>query len=140
MTTKKKRSGKKSKVSSDIDKTIGRRLRTFRLAAKMSQASLGNILGVTFQQIQKYENGKNRLSGSRVIQAAAALNIMPADILGDANRTGTNNGQDRFSALAQPEVNIMVRTMMKLPVNQRKATARAMTDLIEAFTLRVATR
>jgi transcriptional regulator with XRE-family HTH domain len=71
MTTKKKRSGRKSKVSSDIDKTIGRRLRAFRLAAKMSQASLGDILGVTFQQIQKYENGKNRLSGSRVIQAAA---------------------------------------------------------------------
>jgi transcriptional regulator with XRE-family HTH domain len=112
MTTKKKRSARRKpteKVTSDIDKTIGHRLRAFRPAAKMSQTDLGNILGVTFQQIQKYENGKNRLSGSRLIQAAAALNVVPGDILGDNNRTGNNNGHDRFAALAEPAVNLMVR-------------------------------
>jgi hypothetical protein len=56
-------------------------------------------------------NGKNRLSGSRLIQAAAALNVMPGDILGDNNRTGNNNGHDRFAALAEPAVNLMVRAM-----------------------------
>jgi transcriptional regulator with XRE-family HTH domain len=139
MATKKKlltRRKPREKVASDMDKMIGHRLRAFRLAAKMSQTNLGNILGVTFQQIQKYENGKNRLSGSRLIQAAAALNVMPGDILGDKNRTGNNNGHDRFAALAEPAVNLMVRAMMKLSVHQRKATARAMTDLIEAFTLK----
>jgi transcriptional regulator with XRE-family HTH domain len=137
MTTKKKLSARRKpmeKVASDIDKTIGHRLRSYRLAAKMSQTELGSFLDVTFQQIQKYENGKNRLSGSRLIQAAAALNVMPGDLLGDNNRTGNNNGHDRFAALAEPAVNLMVRAMMKLSVHQRRATARAMTDLIEAFT------
>jgi transcriptional regulator with XRE-family HTH domain len=127
------------KVRSDIDKTIGHRLRSFRLAAKMSQTDLGNFLGVTFQQIQKYENGNNRLSGSRLIQAAAALNVMPGDILGVVegnNRNGNNNDHDPFAALAEPAVNLMVRAMMKLSVHQRRATAHAMTDLIEAFTLK----
>jgi hypothetical protein len=43
---------------------------------------------------------------------------------------------DQFDALAEPAINIMVREMKKLPFHQRRAAARAMTDLIEAFTLK----
>ena len=49
-----------------IDLYVGRRLRGRRLTMKMSQEQLGKTVGVTFQQIQKYENGKNRISGSRI--------------------------------------------------------------------------
>ena len=45
-----------------MDKIIGQRLRSFRLAKEMSQGDLGTYFGITFQQIQKYESGKNRLS------------------------------------------------------------------------------
>jgi transcriptional regulator with XRE-family HTH domain len=121
-------------VANELDEIIGRRLRSFRLAAKMSQSDLGAKLGVTFQQIQKYENGKNRLSGSRVIKAAETLKVMPAQLLG-ANGNGKADS-DHFDALAEPAVNSMVREMKKLPFHQRRAAARAMTDLIEAFTLK----
>jgi transcriptional regulator with XRE-family HTH domain len=94
---------------------------------------LGKSLGVTFQQIQKYENGKNRLSGSRVIKAAETLRVSPAQLLG-AKGSGKADGE--FDALAEPAVNIMVREMKKLPLHQRRAAARAMTDLIEAFVLK----
>jgi len=138
MTTIKKRPPKPKKpremVPNEIDQSIGQRLKSFRLAAKMSQEQLGKVLGVTFQQIQKYENGKNRISGSRLIRAAETLKVTPAELLG-ANGSGKAD-TDQFAALAEPAVNIMVREMKRLPTHQRRAAARAMTDLIKAFTLK----
>jgi transcriptional regulator with XRE-family HTH domain len=61
-----------------IDLYVGRRLRGRRLTMKMSQEQLGKTVGVTFQQIQKYENGKNRISGSRIAKMASALGVEPA--------------------------------------------------------------
>jgi transcriptional regulator with XRE-family HTH domain len=57
-------------LEADLD--IGARLRTARLAAGLTQERLGKKLGITFQQIQKYEKGANRLSGSRLVQAAGS--------------------------------------------------------------------
>jgi len=45
-----------------FDKTLGKNLKTLRMSAGMSQKELGVLLGVTFQQVQKYESGRNRLS------------------------------------------------------------------------------
>ena len=50
----------------DIDHIIGQNLRTLRKQAGMSQAALGQTVGITFQQIQKYESGQNRIAGSRM--------------------------------------------------------------------------
>jgi transcriptional regulator with XRE-family HTH domain len=49
-----------------IDKHVGARLRMRRLMLEMSQTDVGNALGLTFQQIQKYEKGANRISASRL--------------------------------------------------------------------------
>lgn len=54
---------------------VGRRIRRARLEKKMTQAELGNRLGVSFQQIQKYENGTNGLSIERLRQISEALGI-----------------------------------------------------------------
>lgn len=58
-----------------VDAFIGARVRLRRLNLKMSQEDLSNRLGVTFQQIQKYEKGVNRVSASRLLQLAAALAV-----------------------------------------------------------------
>lgn len=55
------------------DTSIGTRLRAARIAAGMSQQTLGGKLGVSFQQIQKYEKGVNRLAASRLSDIAALL-------------------------------------------------------------------
>lgn len=55
------------------DAYIGERIKEARLAVKMSQDQLGTRLGVSFQQVQKYERGTNRVSGGRITQIAAAL-------------------------------------------------------------------
>ncbi len=58
-----------------IDRRIGQRVKARRLEIGMSQESLADLLGVTFQQVQKYEKGVNRISASRLFECAAALNV-----------------------------------------------------------------
>ncbi len=61
------------KSSNFVDAYVGARLRMRRVMLGMSQSRLGTMLGVTFQQIQKYEKGSNRISASRLKQAAEVL-------------------------------------------------------------------
>jgi transcriptional regulator with XRE-family HTH domain len=61
--------------ASAIDKYIGARMREQRLALSISQEQLGRKLGVSFQQIQKYESGKNRVSAARLFVICKALNV-----------------------------------------------------------------
>jgi transcriptional regulator with XRE-family HTH domain len=58
-----------------IDILIGERVRIFRQEIRMSQEKLGFEVGVTFQQIQKYENGSNRISAVRLFQFSKILNV-----------------------------------------------------------------
>ena len=58
-----------------IDLLVGSRIRTFRKSRGMSQAQLGEKLGVTFQQVQKYENGMNRVGASRLQMMSTALGV-----------------------------------------------------------------
>jgi transcriptional regulator with XRE-family HTH domain len=62
-----------------VDKIIGRNLRAFRLQRNMSQTEIATGVKVTFQQVQKYENGSNRISGSRMAQFCRLLNVTPND-------------------------------------------------------------
>jgi transcriptional regulator with XRE-family HTH domain len=56
-----------------VDFHIAQKLREFRLVAGMTQDKLGELIGVTFQQIQKYEKAKNRISASRLFEIAQIL-------------------------------------------------------------------
>lgn len=69
---------KSKKAPNPTDKHIGDRIRMRRLQLNRSQGWLGEQLGLTFQQIQKYERGMNRVGGSRLGQIAVALKAPPA--------------------------------------------------------------
>ena len=58
-----------------IDVHVGARLRQRRILLGMSQTTLGNAAGITFQQVQKYEGGGNRISSSRLFEFAKILNV-----------------------------------------------------------------
>jgi transcriptional regulator with XRE-family HTH domain len=60
---------------SPIDRYVGSRLRMRRMMLGISQGKLGKALGVTFQQVQKYEKGTNRISASKLQQAASILHV-----------------------------------------------------------------
>ena len=57
------------------DVHVGKRIREARIAKGLSQTELGKLLGVSFQQIQKYEKGTNRLGASRLWALATSLNL-----------------------------------------------------------------
>lgn len=63
------------KTPNPIDKHVGSRVRMRRMMLGMSQEKLGERLGLTFQQVQKYEKGTNRIGASRLQQISAILSV-----------------------------------------------------------------
>jgi transcriptional regulator with XRE-family HTH domain len=63
------------KLPNPIDRHVGSRVRMQRMLAGISQEKLGEALGLTFQQVQKYEKGTNRISASRLQQIAKMLGV-----------------------------------------------------------------
>jgi transcriptional regulator with XRE-family HTH domain len=63
------------KSPNPIDKHVGSRLRMRRMMINMSQEKLGEKLGITFQQVQKYEKGANRIGASRLQQISGVLSV-----------------------------------------------------------------
>ncbi len=100
-----------------LDIEVGERIRTHRLWRGLSQVDLGKALGITFQQIQKYERGTNRVSASRLVQIAKVFGVPPANFFPEqASETGrdredmigelagflkSNDGRDLNTAFAQ---------------------------------------
>ena len=66
------------KIPNPIDRHVGARLRMRRMLVGMSQEKLGAALSITFQQIQKYEKGANRIGASRLQELARILQVPPA--------------------------------------------------------------
>ena len=91
-----------------IDRRLGQRVRTRRLEIGMSQEKLADVLGVTFQQVQKYEKGVNRIAASRLFDISAALDMPVARFfegLSPMRGGGVAEESESFvhDALATPE-------------------------------------
>ena len=69
------------KAPNPIDKHVGSRVRMRRMMLSMSQEKLGDALGLTFQQVQKYEKGTNRIGASRLQQISQTLQVPVAFFL-----------------------------------------------------------
>jgi transcriptional regulator with XRE-family HTH domain len=76
------------KAPDPIDRHVGSRVRMQRVLLKMSQEKLGEALGLTFQQIQKYEKGTNRIGASRLQQISKTLNVPPSFFFDGAPTNG----------------------------------------------------
>lgn len=64
-----------AKTPSHVDHQVGRRIRQARRAAKLTQEQLGNLIGLTFQQVQKYERGINRVSAGTLYEIAQVFEL-----------------------------------------------------------------
>ena len=104
-TMKKKRASKGT--ADPIDRYVGSRLRVRRLGLGMSQTKLGQAIGVTFQQVQKYENGANRVGASNLYKMARALGI-DVGFFYDGMPQGAAKGKGKGTRgrRAQPSVEI----------------------------------
>ncbi len=114
-----------------VDVHVGARIRFKRKLLGLSQTNLGNALGLTFQQIQKYETGANRISASRLYQTASILEVpitfffedMPSEITG---RKGTQSD----SPVIDDQSTKLLRAYMSVPDEQvRKGIRNLVKDL-----------
>jgi transcriptional regulator with XRE-family HTH domain len=99
------------RVAGNVDRKLGERVRARRLEIGMSQERLADLLGLTFQQVQKYEKGVNRIAASRLLDIATALETPIAhfyDGLG-ATRRGAKPESRTEDPLAKPGVAELVR-------------------------------
>jgi transcriptional regulator with XRE-family HTH domain len=87
--------------TAQLELIIGARLRTRRRQLGLSQSDLAERLGVSFQQVQKYERGANRVAASTLLAAAQALNTSIAWLVGEET-SGREDDDDVFRALSRP--------------------------------------
>ena len=106
MRTMKKKGASKG-TADPIDRYVGSRLRVRRLGLGMSQSKLGQAIGVTFQQVQKYENGANRVGASNLYKMAKALGV-DVGFFYDGMPQGAAKGKGKGTRgrRAQPSVEI----------------------------------
>ena len=81
-----------TKEPQDVDRHVGSRVRMQRMAIAMSQEKLGDACGITFQQIQKYEKGTNRMGASRLHQIARILQV-PVEFFYKGVPSGPDSGK-----------------------------------------------
>ena len=84
-----------------LDRAIGARVRARRRSLNMSQSDLAEKLGVSFQQVQKYERGANRISGSTLVAAAQALQTSVSWLVGEDGGEAAPP-DEAFAALMTP--------------------------------------
>ena len=118
----------------DFDIAVGERIRARRNQLQMSQEDLGKALGVSFQQIQKYEKGTNRISSGRLIQIVNALQCSVTDLIGSGNNGPIKSTE--FSRYASSKEGVaIINAMARIP---SPAVRRQVINLVESLSASVA--
>jgi len=90
------------RAATSIDRKLGQRVRSRRLEIGMSQERLAELLGVTFQQVQKYETGTNRIGASRLERIARTLGVsIPFFFAGSSNEAAAPDRDPSVFGLMQ---------------------------------------
>ena len=118
------------KRAQKIDRVIGRNIRIHRLAKKMSQTELGEHLGVSFQQVQKYENGANRVGSGRLYQIAAILGVHVSTLFRGGDRAEKTTDSGLLDLLTEPQSVRLIRAFSKITDS---TVRRSLVQLAEKF-------
>jgi transcriptional regulator with XRE-family HTH domain len=119
-----------------VDVHVGQRIRQRRWLTGMTQQKLAELVGIKFQQIQKYETGANRVSASRLWDIADALNVDVAHFFEglEAEKTKNETVPENIPAdlIGDKEAMDLVRSYYAIPENQRRRLfelARVLSDV-----------
>jgi transcriptional regulator with XRE-family HTH domain len=114
-----------------VDKIVGRNVRIFRLAKGLSQTDLADKLGITFQQIQKYEKGTNRVGSGRLFEISQILGIsLLALFEGSKAAAATNDDESPFGLLADP---LSLRLVQAFSEIAERRTRYSLVELVESM-------
>lgn len=124
------------KAPDATDKHVGSRVRMRRMLLGMSQKNVSDPLGLTFQQVQKYENGSNRIGASRLQQIAHILQV-PVSFFFDGHAPGTGSSVAMAEWVSPTIVNDFLSTRDGLDLTKAfmaipdAKTRRCIVDLVE---------
>ncbi len=121
------------KPPNPVDRHVGSRVRMRRIMLGMSQEKLGEGLGLTFQQIQKYEKGTNRIGASRIQQIAEILQVPVSFLFEGSPGSSTHFGESPSPTyvadfLATAEGLALIRAFTRIPNIKLR---RAIVDMVE---------
>ena len=119
----------KTKSTTAHDVEVGQRIRARRMAKGMSQTELGNLLGVTFQQVQKYEKGVNRVGAGRLVRVGEALDV-PVSFLFGATDIGSEDTRANHGFIDTSYSLRLLRAFSRIPPG---SVQRAVVDLVESI-------
>ena len=109
-----------NKTATKLDKFVGTHIRVHRLAAGFTQETLGAKLGVTFQQVQKYEKGINRVTSGRLYQIAEILEVPFTSFFAGETRQKDFNTSSPVDLLADAMTMQMAREFGKMTDNKTR--------------------
>ena len=116
------------RAGNPVDKHVGNRVRMRRMMLEMSQTKLGDALGLTFQQVQKYEKGKNRIGASRLQHISHILQV-PVDFFFDGSPQGEAPSPPYVSDfLATADGLALVEAFMRI---KERSLRRRIVELVE---------
>ena len=128
--------GRGTGIPHPIDVHVGSRLLMGRVLLGLNQTELGEAVGVTFQQLQKYEKGTNRISASRLFSLSHVLGVPFSFFFDDVPAKATKGGDAELSPSAEVEFMFKRETLELVKAYKRIADPtmrRVLLDLITAF-------
>ena len=121
-----------NKSATNADKLIGEKIRAHRLKKGLSQEALAAKLGVTFQQVQKYEKGTNRVGSGRLYEIAEVLGAPVASFFEAEIKSKTARKSSPFDLLADEMSLRLVREFSKLgDIKLRRAVMTLVERMVE---------
>jgi transcriptional regulator with XRE-family HTH domain len=103
-----------TRAPTEIDKAIGRNVRIARKASKLTQSKLAKSIGVTYQQVQKYENGTDRVGAARVFQIAALTDCPVGFFFEFAEEGLAISRTSRSDVLADDDMQRLIKAATKI--------------------------
>ena len=109
-----------SKQPHPIDRLVGSRVRLIRTARGLSQSRLADDLGITFQQVQKYEKGTNRISASRLFDISRLLGVGVPELYAGADDDALGSTVEAGNALPSLLDHKIIRALSRIDDDQIK--------------------
>jgi transcriptional regulator with XRE-family HTH domain len=102
------------KAPDSIDRIVGRNIRIHRMQKGLTQTELADELGLTFQQVQKYEKGTNRVGSGRLLKIATFLGVPVTALFKGSDEMADTDKQSIFDQLARPHANRLLQAFARI--------------------------
>ena len=121
-----------------VDHVIGGRIKSFRIASELSQEKLATAIGVTFQQLQKYERGSNKISCNKLLKIAKELSIPISKFFEDIDVNVPFKLEPTYVGIVSDNIPTLIKESLSEPIKNKfpnviTVTQKKTLELVTAF-------